>query len=101
MGRATISSQPNFRQSQNLNELRHRGAAYAGNLIDVARVQSPPMMKSAPRMKSGGAGRRAMVSGGARYKSGTAVDGGVDGEIQRPRTAGKTMHIIDNDKLKE
>ena len=59
------------------------------------------MMKSAPRMKNGGTGRRAMASGGARYKSGTATDGGVDGEIQRPLTAAKTMHIIDNDKLKE
>jgi hypothetical protein len=59
------------------------------------------MTKSAARMKNGGAGRSAMASGGARYKPGTAIDGAVDGEIQRPQTAAKTMHIIDNDKLKE
>jgi len=58
-------------------------------------------MKSAPRMKNEGTGHRVMISAGGRYKSGTAMDAGVDRETQRARTAAKTMHIIDNDKLKE
>ena len=59
------------------------------------------MGKSAPRMKNEGTGPRVMTSAGGRYKSGTAMDAGVDREIQRPRTAAKAIFITDNDKLKE